>query len=298
MWYRGRFGPSPTGSLHFGSLVAAVASWVDARAAGGEWLVRMEDIDTPRVRPGAADSILATLERFGLHWDGPVSWQSQRGEAYSEALERLSSAGLLYPCSCTRKEIVDSVTGEAGAAPGRYLGTCATGLMPGRLARSWRVRVEPGVICFHDRAQGTQCQDVDASVGDFILRRADGLFAYQLAVTVDDAVQGITAVVRGADLMEATHRQIHLRRILGLPEPSYLHVPVVTDATGAKLSKHNQAEALSSRASAHLTAALEFLGQQPPVELERAAPANILEWAVENWRTEAIPVVEGAGCAV
>jgi glutamyl-Q tRNA(Asp) synthetase len=298
MLYRGRFAPSPTGPLHFGSLVAAVASWVDARAAGGEWLVRMEDIDSPRVRPGAADAILATLERFGLHWDGPVLWQSQRGEAYSETLERLSSAGLLYPCSCTRKEIVDSVTGDAGVAPGRYLGTCSTGLMPGRSARSWRVRVEPGVICFHDRVHGRQCQDVAATVGDFILRRADGLFAYQLAVTVDDTAQAITDVVRGADLMEATHRQIHLRRLLGLPGPRYLHVPVVTDSTGAKLSKHNQAEALSSRASAHLTAALGFLGQQPPVELERAAPADILRWAVQNWRIQAIPVVEGVGCAM
>jgi len=288
MSYRGRFAPSPTGPLHLGSLVTAVASWIDARAAGGEWLVRMEDIDTPRVRPGAADSILATLERFGLHWDGPILWQSQRGEAYSEALQRLTSAGLLYPCSCTRKEIVDSVTGEAGAVPGRYLGTCASGLMPGRQARSWRVRVEPGVSCFQDRMQGRQCQDVAATVGDFILRRADGLFAYQLAVTVDDAAQGITHVVRGDDLLEATHRQIRLRRLLGFPEPRYLHVPVVKDSTGAKLSKHNHAEALSARASAHLMAALEFLGHHPPAGLEQATPDEMLRWGVEHWRFKAV----------
>ena len=247
--YRGRFAPSPTGPLHLGSLVAATASYLDARAHGGEWLVRMEDLDTPRNQPGAADSILADLEVFGFRWDGPVVYQSQRIEAYRDALDRLKAAGLAFPCGCSRKEI----DGD------RYPGTCANGLPPGKVARAWRVRGE----------------------GDFVLLRADGIFAYQLAVVVDDAAQAITDVVRGADLLDSTPRQIFLQGLLGYPTPHYVHVPVVLAADGQKLSKQTGAAALDrSRAGDLLWDALEFLGRRPPAELRRAAVDEIWRWAL------------------
>ncbi|MGC8758923.1 MAG: tRNA glutamyl-Q(34) synthetase GluQRS [Bryobacteraceae bacterium] len=269
--YCGRFAPSPTGPLHLGSLIAAVASWLDARAHGGRWLVRIEDVDEPRCRPEWADDILRTLERFGLHWDGPVVRQSQRKQLYHDALERLRRAGLAYPCACTRRE-----------SAGRYPGRCRNGLPPGRAARAWRFRVAAGRVGFADRWQGWFEQDVEADAGDFILLRADGFFAYQLAVVVDDAAQGVTHVVRGADLLDSTPRQILLQRALGLPQPAYLHHPIATDGAGRKLSKQNHAPALDpARDHEHLRAALSFLGLEPPPD---AAAPELLQWAAARWR--------------
>lgn len=247
MAYRGRFAPSPTGPLHFGSLVAALASWADARAHGGAWLVRIEDVDGPRTVPGAADDILDTLAQFGMRADEPPVWQSQRTARYQQAFDQLQAAGLVYPCGCTRKEIADSLR----AAHERhttlaYPGTCRTGLH-GKPARAWRLRVPDGadaIIRFDDRWQHEQQQNLATEVGDFVLKRADGQWAYQLAVVVDDADARITHVVRGADLLDSTARQIYLQRCLGVPTPAYLHVPVVVDANGEKLSKQTGALAL------------------------------------------------------
>jgi glutamyl-Q tRNA(Asp) synthetase len=269
--------------LHFGSLVAALGSYLDARARGGLWRVRIEDVDRPRTLAGAADDILRTLEAFGFEWDGAVWWQSQREDAYAAALEALRRAGAAYPCACTRREIADSSL--AGVEGPVYPGTCRGGLPAGRGARAFRVRVEAdSVIAFEDRAQGWQSQDVARVVGDFVVRRADGLFAYQLAVVVDDAAQGVSDVVRGADLLASTPRQIHLQRLLGLPQPRYLHLPVALDAAGNKLGKQTRAPALEKRAAAPtLCRALGFLGQEVPPEVERGAPGEILAWAAAHW---------------
>lgn len=269
--YRGRFAPSPTGPLHFGSLVAAVCSWLDARAHDGEWLVRIEDVDEPRCRPRWGGEILRTLERLGLHWDGPVVWQSRRTQAYREALERLKGAGLAYPCACTRRE-----------AGGRYSGRCRNGLPEGASARAWRFLVTAGRVGFHDRWQGWFEQDVEAETGDFVLLRADGCFAYQLAAVVDDAAQGITHVVRGADLLDSTPRQILLQRALGFSRPFYLHHPVAVGGDGRKLSKQNRAPALDpSRDRENLWEAAAFLGLSPPPEL---GGKELLQWAAARWK--------------
>ena len=264
MTYRGRFAPSPTGPLHFGSLVSALASWLDARAHGGAWLVRVEDIDGPRTVPGAAEEILSTLEHFGMHADEPPVWQSDRIARYQEALEQLKAAGLVYPCGCTRKEIADSLLHvHARNTTLAYPGTCRSGLH-GKPARAWRLRVPDGdaaVITFEDRWQGKQTQNLATEVGDFVLRRADDQWAYQLAVVVDDADAGITHIVRGADLMDSTARQIYLQRCLGVPTPEYLHVPVVTNDQGEKLSKQNGATALDNdKPLEALNAAARHLG--------------------------------------
>ena len=286
--YRGRFAPSPTGPLHFGSLVAAVASFVDARAQGGSWLVRMEDLDPPRVVPGAADDILRTLEAFGLHWDETVVYQSARHAAYEAALQRLQARGAIFPCACTRKEIADSALGPDGTPI--YPGTCRNGLPPGKTGRAIRVRVDDAVIRFVDRLQGEVVQELARSVGDFVVRRADGVYAYQLAVVVDDAWQGVTDVVRGADLLDSTPRQIHLQRLLDLPTPRYLHVPVATNARGEKLSKQTLAAPVDAkRPGCGLTAALDFLGHPVPDALRGAPPADILDWAVAHWNPAALP---------
>jgi glutamyl-Q tRNA(Asp) synthetase len=239
--YVGRFAPSPTGPLHFGSLVAAVASWLDARANGGRWLVRIEDVDTSRTVPGAADHILRTLEAFGLAWDGEVAWQSRRTQLYEEHLERLRATRHVYRCRCTRKEIADS--GLMGLEGAIYPGTCrGLGLAPGPgLAERMIAPAQP--VTFLDRAMGTVAQDVSRDIGDFVVKRRDGLHAYQLAVVVDDALQGVTDVVRGADLLWSTPRQILLQRALGFATPRYLHFPVVTNESGEKLSKQTGAEA-------------------------------------------------------
>jgi len=288
--YRGRFAPSPTGPLHFGSLVAALASWLDARAHGGVWLVRIEDIDSARTVPGAAEAILATLERFGFQADEPPVWQSARVDRYRAALDALIAAGHVYPCGCTRKEIADSqVHGHRRNATLIYPGTCRSGLH-GKPARAWRLRVPgdapPGaaVIGFDDRWQGAQSQDLATEVGDFVLLRADGQWAYQLAVVVDDAAQGITHVVRGADLLDSTARQIWLQRCLGVATPAYLHVPVVTNADGDKLSKQTGAQALDpARPLEALVAAARHLG----LDSSDGAPSTLEAFqadAIDAWR--------------
>lgn len=288
--YCGRFAPSPTGPLHFGSLVAAVGSYLDARTQGGRWLLRMEDVDTPRNVPGAADGILATLDAFGFEWDGAVLYQSCRLDAYAEALERLRSAGLAYGCACSRKEIADSARHPAIDGGLAYPGTCRGGLPAGRPARAWRLRVDASEVAFDDRIQGRIAQCLERDVGDFVLRRADGLFAYQLAVTVDDQFQGISDIVRGADLLASTPRQIWLQRCLGYAEPRYAHLPVASNAAGEKLSKQTRAAALvAAEAAAELVRALAFLGQDVPAELGRATVGEVWAWARANWRFAAIP---------
>ncbi|MFM0002707.1 tRNA glutamyl-Q(34) synthetase GluQRS [Paraburkholderia dipogonis] len=277
MTYRGRFAPSPTGPLHFGSLVSALASWLDARAHRGAWLVRVEDIDGPRTVPGAAKDILATLERFGMHADEPPVWQSTRTARYQQALEQLKAAGMIYPCGCTRKEIADSLlNAHARNTTLAYPGTCRDGLH-GKPARAWRLRVPDGdsaVITFEDRWQGKQTQNLATEVGDFVLKRADDQWAYQLAVVVDDAEACITHIVRGADLMDSTARQIYLQRCLGVPTPEYLHVPVVTNEQGEKLSKQNGATALDiDKPLEALCAAAQHLG----LDLESAAAHTTLD---------------------
>ncbi len=285
--YIGRFAPSPTGPLHFGSLIAALASFLDARAAGGRWLVRMEDLDRPRAQPGATDAILRTLARLGLDWDGRVEYQSAREALYRQALERLASRGLTYWCGCTRREVADSSLGIAADGAQIYPGTCNSGLAPARSPRAARIRTTYEPIRFADRVQGTREQLLARDVGDFVLYRADGQFAYQLAVVVDDAAQGITDVVRGADLLDSTARQIYLQRLLGLPEPRYLHVPAAVNAAGEKLSK--QAGALPidpSRPAQVIRDALAHLGQAAP-DTDDAREA--LAAAVRDWSPSRIP---------
>jgi glutamyl-Q tRNA(Asp) synthetase len=277
--YVGRFAPSPTGPLHFGSLVAALASWLDARAAHGQWLVRMEDVDTTRTVPGAADDILRTLEAMGLAWDGDVAWQSRRTALYDAALERLRAAGLVYRCRCSRREIADSgLTGIEGAI---YPGTCRELRLAAAVDGADRMRASEATVSFTDRVQGVISQSVARDIGDFVLRRRDGLHAYQLAVVVDDGAQRITDVVRGADLLWSTPRQILLQRELGYPTPRYLHVPVATNECGEKLSKQTRAAAIDpGRAGAALAGALAFLGQPDPGTRD---PRAMLEVARQNW---------------
>ena len=286
--YRGRFAPSPTGPLHFGSLLAALGSFLEARAQGGEWLLRMEDVDAPRCSLAAADSILRTLEAFGFAWDGEVVWQSRRAAAYAAALEKLQQAGRVFPCACTRKELADSTLAADGAA--LYPGTCRKGLPAGKPARAWRVRVDAARIAFDDAVQGHIESDLAREAGDFILLRADGLFAYQLAVVVDDAVAGITQVVRGTDLLLSTPRQIFLQQCLGLSTPAYAHLPVAVNAAGEKLSKQTQAPPLDEhRPGPALWAALHCLGQAPPPELRAAGGAELWRWARANWQLRRVP---------
>ena len=247
MTYVGRFAPSPTGPLHAGSLVAALASYLDAKAHRGRWLLRIEDIDEARTVPGAAEHIIATLATFGMQPDGDIVWQSRRKPLYEAAFNKLGSA--VFACGCTRKEIADSRVALAADGAAIYPGTCRAGLAAGKPARAWRLRVpdsgDPaGLIGFHDRWQGEIREELASAVGDFVLRRADGFWAYQLAVVVDDAEQQVTDVVRGADLLESTARQIYLQRLLQVSTPRYLHVPVVANDLGEKLSKQTGATAL------------------------------------------------------
>jgi glutamyl-Q tRNA(Asp) synthetase len=284
--YRGRFAPSPSGPLHFGSLIAATASYLQARSQGGEWWLRIEDIDPPREVAGAADAILRTLEAFGFEWDGPVSYQSQRHELYAAALSQLRQLDLTYPCACSRKDIAEASTS------GIYPGTCRRGLAPQQQARAWRLRVSEQPIEFIDKIQGKQHTDLATEVGDFVLFRADGYHAYQLATAVDDAEQGMTEVVRGADLLDSTPRQRYIQQLLGLTSPVYAHHPVVISAQGEKLSKQNLAPALDKhQASPLLHAALSFLGQAVPDGLRQANLAELWQWAMANWRLEHIPKI-------
>ncbi|MGB5179765.1 MAG: tRNA glutamyl-Q(34) synthetase GluQRS [Gammaproteobacteria bacterium] len=288
MRYRGRFAPSPTGPLHFGSLVAATGSYLDARHQHGEWLLRIEDLDPPREIAGASDNIIRTLEQLGMAWDGPISYQSQRSHVYKEALEQLRQLGSLYDCGCSRSEIADSAVVTATGPV--YPGTCRNGLPPGRSPRSVRVRVDTAISRVQDRLQAPLQQQLATEVGDFIVRRADQLFSYQMAVVVDDGAQQINHVVRGADLLDSTPRQVYLQRLLGLPEPAYLHLPVAVDSQRAKLSKQTFAQAVipDDRHSA-IIAALRFLRQELPDSPHDASRDELWQWAIEHWDITAVP---------
>jgi len=291
--YRGRFAPSPTGPLHFGSLVAAVASYLEAKSRAGEWLVRMEDLDTPRNVPGAADDVLRALTACGMRWDDAVIYQSARTDAYHAELHRLRALGLVYPCACSRREIADSaISGIEGPV---YPGTCRAGLAPGKTVRAWRIDVRGADIRFDDAIQGPMHQDLATDIGDFVLLRADHVYAYQLAVVVDDAEQGITDVVRGADLLDSTPRQIFLHKLLKFTPPRYCHVPVAANANGEKLSKQTHAAAVDyARPQAALVPALRFLGQQPPDDLVDANIGEFWNWALRNWRIDRVPRARSA----
>jgi glutamyl-Q tRNA(Asp) synthetase len=273
-------------------MVAAVGSFLQARKQNGEWLVRMEDLDPPREAPGAADDILRTLEAFGLHWDGEVVYQSRRGVQYAEALERLKAQGALYPCACSRREIADSsVNGVDGPV---YPGTCRDGIAPGRSPRAWRVKVDGQQVEFNDAIQGRLSRNLAQDFGDFIVQRADGFFAYQLAVVVDDAEQEITEIVRGADLIESTPRQIHLQRLLNFPTPYYLHLPVALNAQKEKLSKQTFAAPLDpTRPLPALLQIMRFLRQEVPPELAEGNIEDFWRWSVANWDVAHVPRVPG-----
>jgi len=286
--YRGRFAPTPSGPLHFGSLVAALGSYLDARAHDGVWLLRIEDVDPPRVVAGATDAILRGLDAFGFAWDGPVAYQSGSCAAYQAALDRLDVLGLVYGCHCSRKEIAELA--RRGVDGPVYPGACRELGWRGDPARepAWRLRVPETRVEFDDRLLGRVACDIARECGDFVLKRADGVFTYQLAVVVDDAEQGITHVVRGADLLASTPRQILLQRALGYPTPAYLHLPVVLDAAGDKLSKQTLAAPLEDNDPLPaLLAAARFLGQAPALDI--GSPAEFWDWAKRNWRPGRLP---------
>lgn len=278
--YVGRFAPTPSGFLHFGSLVAALASWLDARAVNGRWLLRMEDTDPPREMPGARDAILRTLEGYGLHWDGQVVYQSQRHAAYADVVEHLFRQGLAYACTCSRKQLEGS--------NGIYPGTCRNA-GHAREGAAIRLRVPELSYHFDDRVQGRFAQHLGREVGDFIIQRRDGLYAYQLAVVLDDAWQGVTDIVRGADLLDNTPRQLYLQELLGFSQPRYLHLPLLIQPDGHKLGKSYRSPPLApEQATPLLLRALRALGQATEPALEQASPAEVLEIARQRWRPEAI----------
>lgn len=280
----GRFAPSPTGPLHLGSLVAAVGSWLFARVEGGRWIVRMEDIDTPRVVAGSADEILDALRRYALDWDGEVVWQSQRTALYESALNELRVKRLVYDCACSRADLQRAASAPLGSEP-VYPGTCRNGIAPGKTARAIRFRASDEIIAFDDRIVGHQQENVAERTGDFVVRRADGLFAYQLAVVVDDAEQGVTQVVRGADLLTSTPRQIALQRALGYPTPEYAHLPLVVNPDGSKLGKRDGSLPLptldESRVRETLDLALRHLGIEG---IPEGSPREVLELALRTFR--------------
>jgi len=279
--YIGRFAPTPSGYLHFGSLVAALASYLDARAVGGIWLLRMEDLDPPREVAGAQDAILRTLESYGFEWDGKLIRQSARHAVYATVIDRLFSQGLAYACTCSRKQLE-----EYG---GIYPGTCRNAQHSTKGA-AIRLRVPELDYHFHDRVQGEFHQHLGREVGDFVIRRRDGLYAYQLAVVLDDAWQGVTDVVRGADLLDSTPRQLYIQELLGLPQPRYLHVPLIIQPDGNKLGKSYRSPPLSSAQAAPLLArALRTLGQHVPHELSEARPHELMTWGITHWDANLIP---------
>lgn len=283
----GRFAPSPSGAPHFGTLLAAVASYLHVHHLGGQWRLRIEDIDPPRVVPGAAAAILRLLDNLGLHWEGEVMYQSQRSQAYAAALDQLCQQDQLYPCACSRADYANAKMGIDGPI---YPGHCRHGLPPGKPARSLRLRVPEQPVTFIDQLMGQHSQQLADEVGDFVLRRADQVTAYQLAVVVDDAAQGVNQVVRGADLLSSTARQIYLQQRLALPTPSYLHIPLLMDGHGHKLSKSDAKHPLPSCPPAPLLwTCLSLLGQQPPATLRKAPTEVQLQWAVPHWRSDRLP---------
>ena len=301
MSYIGRFAPSPTGPLHFGSLIAAVASYCDAKKNNGRWLIRMEDSDKPRELAGASDSILRSLEAFGFEWHDEIVFQSQRSEIYENVLTHLKRDDLIYACLCSRKEIADSsiLAGLDGAI---YPKTCFKQLLNLNASKfndlasrsnacSWRINTDSAnIIHFYDAIQGNVSQTLSRDVGDFILKRKDGFFAYQLAVVVDDAAQGVTHIVRGADLLDSTARQIYLQQLLCFSTPHYAHIPVATNNLGEKLSKQTLAKPIdASLATKQLFNALDFLGQMPPIELRSASLDDSWRWALTHWNLAKVP---------
>lgn len=297
----GRFAPSPTGALHAGSLVAAVGSYLMAKQGGGRWLLRLDDLDAPRQVPGMADDIMRTLESFGLLWDGEVACQSRHLKEYERAFAALQQTGVIYPCGCSRKDIARS-----GSAPHHdddgiaYPGNCRGGMKAESVVRSWRIRVPDEEICFDDLRKGHFCQTLPEVSGDFVIRRGDGDFAYQLGVVVDDYLAGVNQVVRGDDLLDSTPRQIYLQRLLDFQQPDYCHLPLVTGPNGSKLSKRDNLIShhlgnVAGREEALLLAVLRFLGQNPPSELAGYSCRAILEWGVVNFNPVQMPA---HGCAV
>ncbi|SCW94011.1 tRNA glutamyl-Q(34) synthetase GluQRS [Pseudomonas sp. NFACC05-1] len=279
--YIGRFAPTPSGHLHFGSLVAALASYLDARAMGGRWLLRMEDLDPPREEPGAQAAILKALESYGFEWDGEMVRQSERHDAYDQVINRLFSQGLAYACTCSRKQLE--------AYQGIYPGLCRNA-GHGTEDAAIRLRVPELEYHFTDRVQGEFRQHLGREVGDFVIRRRDGLYAYQLAVVLDDAWQGVSDIVRGADLLDSTPRQLYLQELLGLPQPRYLHVPLITQPDGHKLGKSYRSPPLAAdQATPLLLRALRALGQQPGLELVDASPRELLAWGIRHWDAGKIP---------
>lgn len=290
--YRGRFAPSPTGPLHQGSLIAAVASYLEARTQQGQWLLRIEDVDELRNVKGAADSILRSLEAYGFEWDESVVYQTQRKEAYEAALQQLKQQSLAYPCTCSRKQLrAAALEGKLKSGPLGYIypGTCRSqSFKPGH-SQDYAIRIKAAAreICIEDALQGIYCQHLSDDLGDFVIRRRDGLFAYQLAVVVDDAWQNISHVVRGVDLLDSTPRQVYLQQCLDYAPLHYAHLPILRNAHGDKLSKQTGAEGIGHSASVpRLVDALHFLGQQPPAELQRATLRDVWQWALANWQLQ------------
>ena len=291
----GRFAPSPTGPLHFGSLLAALASYLEAKKSQGKWLVRMEDLDTQREMQGAAEDILRTLEAYGLYWDDEIVYQSKRNDLYQSALDQLNNDGWSYACSCSRKEIQDSAIGSQSGIEGIiYPGTCREKHVI-KTPHAIRVKTLDQNISFEDLIQGHITQNLAKQIGDFVVKRADNLFAYQLAVVVDDHLQGITHIVRGADLLDSSARQIYLQNLLGYQHIQYAHIPAAHNRHGEKLSKQTLAQAITAQdASKNLYQALCFLGQSPPTDLSAEKTEKILNWAMCNWDISKVPKQKSA----
>ncbi len=298
--YRGRFAPTPSGPLHFGSLTTAVASYLQAKSQQGEWLVRIDDVDPPRIAEGAIDSILQCLEKYGLIWDGSVFYQSKRNSAYQTALDSLIELDLLYPCACSRKDILEvttpinvkvNATHRSANNPSVYPGICRNGVQQGKKANTLRIKTDNSLIEFNDLFFGKSIQNVQTEVGDFLIQRVGGYFAYHLAVAVDDDFQGITEIIRGRDLMDSTHRQIYLQKLLKLNTPRYGHLPLVIDENGYKMSKqnYNEIDVLNSEPVDTLHKALLFLGQHPPSEILDGDLSSLWKWAITHWQPKNIP---------
>lgn len=278
--YIGRFAPSPSGPLHFGSIIAALGSFLQARQHNGKWLVRIEDVDLPRTVSGADKIILNQLERLGLFWDEDVIYQSHRTQQYESAFEHLNKQNLLFPCICSRKETANKP----------YQGTCRNGIDEEKRHFSTRIKTEDRIISINDLLQGNFSQSIGQDVGDFVIKRSDGLFAYHLAVVVDDAEQKVSEVVRGFDLLDSTPRQIYLQKALGFLTPEYLHLPIAIDSDGNKISKQDHAPAIKHDDSLKtIFNALEFLGQKPPAEALETNTESLLQWAVKHWRISLVP---------
>jgi len=279
--YIGRFAPTPNGPLHFGSIIAALGSYLDARSNEGLWLVRIDDLDTPRLRTGADDKILRALEKLGMHWDENILYQSQRQEAYRVAMARLDSRDLLFPCYCSRKQVKGK----------RYPGTCRDKQWNSSQQHAVRIRTETGNYTLQDQIQPDFSQELSEDIGDFIIKRSDGIYAYHLAVVVDDAHQNISHMIRGADLMDSCPRQIYLQQRLGLPTPIYAHLPVAVNQSGEKICKQHMAEdvLLNNQPVTILINCLQFLGQNPQEALWESSVDEIIQWGIDNWSLSNIP---------